>query len=456
MNIKLPKRQKTNEGEDIIGKLPESLITHILNFLATKDAVRTSVLSKKWMHRWTSITKLDLNDRRKKGGKQNFVNFVNRSLLLTKSSSIESFSLVMANKYDASLVNTWISGILNWRVKYLRIDSDFEFSFSALTCYSLFDTPYSLEELVLEMCCCAITIPSTFLYFGNLKLLKLSGITFNFDSSRDLITLAVLKKFETINCIWLSANKVVTFKAPLLESVFIEQDHKSVSHEPRSCEIMFSAKHLKEFTYCGYGISQPITLSDPSPACNASANIILDQYCVNRVPECTGSCALLLLKQFSQVKYLKFVSSVFLYWSVIQVLTKQKVAGLPVFGKLSHLELNLVTGEVLLGLLLKSPVLKTLVFKGISKFDQELLSSATVPKCLESTLQIVKFEKVHGSEHELCLAKFVMENGLVLKRMSFSLAGYRLGKSKVMEEFKEKLFSFKKGFSFAIVEFTYD
>lgn len=36
---------------------------------------------------------------------------------------------------------------------------------------------------------------------------------------------------------------------------------------------------------------------------------------------------------------------------------------LPLFGMLSQLELGLVSGEVLLGLLLKSPVLKTLAFK---------------------------------------------------------------------------------------------
>ncbi|KAJ1383998.1 Leucine-rich repeat domain superfamily [Sesbania bispinosa] len=353
---RLPKMQKANEDDDIISKLPESLISRILSFLPTKDAVRTSVLSKIWIQRWTSITKLDFDDtvfyspKRKTGGKQFFMNFVNRALLLTKGSSMESFSLVMANK-----------------------------------------------------------------------------------------------KFETVNCIWSSA-KDVTLEAPLLESVLIEEDSNSVSHGPRSCTIYFSALHLKEFTYRGFCISQPITLSDPSSAHNASAKIILYQ-CENRVPA-TGSRAFLLLTQFSQVKCIKFDGS--------EVLAQQKVSALPVFGMLSHLELGLVTGEVLLGILLKSPILKTLLFKGISKFDIELLNSAVVPDCLASTLQVVKFGKVHGYEHELYLAKFMMENGLVLERMSFSLASHGLGRSKVMEEFKEKLFSFKKGFSFAIVEFSYD
>ncbi|WVZ01579.1 hypothetical protein V8G54_027648 [Vigna mungo] len=150
---------------------------------------------------------------------------------------------------------------------------------------------------------------------------------------------------------------------------------------------------------------------------------------------------------------------------------------------LSHLDLGFVTGDVLLGLLLKSPVLRTLVFKvitsakifqvfrilihpftlfvlminfnhqGISKFDMELLNSAAVPECLTFTLQVVKFGSLNGFEHELCVAKFVMENALMLERMSFSI-DFRQRKSKVIEEFKEKLFSYKKAFSCAIIEFS--
>ncbi|MCI15069.1 F-box/FBD/LRR-repeat protein [Trifolium medium] len=95
------------------------------------------------------------------------------------------------------------------------------------------------------------------------------------------------------------------------------------------------------------------------------------------------------------------------------------------------------------------------MYSGISKFDQELLNCPVVPDCLTSTLKVVKFGNVRGLEHELFLAKLFMENGIVLERMSFSLANAELSKSKVIEEFKEKLYSFKKGVSFAILEFYY-
>jgi hypothetical protein len=78
----------------------------------------------------------------------------------------------------------------------------------------------------------------------------------------------------------------------------------SVNREARSCKIKFSASCMKEFTYCGYGMSQAIILSDPSAAHNASAKIILHNSS-NSVQE-TQTCASLLLKQFSQVKCIEF------------------------------------------------------------------------------------------------------------------------------------------------------
>ncbi|WJX72582.1 hypothetical protein P8452_56448 [Trifolium repens] len=298
------------------------------------------------------------------------------------------------------------------------------------------------------MCRCAIKVPPTsagYFSFGNLIVIKLCGIIFTIDESL-VIRFPVLKKFDTKNCSWLNAHYDVTIDAPLLESVLIEQDRNSVFRNPHSCKIKFSASCIKEFTYrgCG-GISQPIVLSNSSAARNASVNIILDWDGWRGYVQEFESCAFILLKQFSEVKCIKFHGS--------EVLTQPNVAVLPKFAMLSYLELGTVSVEVLLGLLQKSSVLNTLLFKRISKFDQELLNSAIVPDCLASTLQVVKFGNVQGSDHELFLAKYFIENSMVLERMSFSCVSWC--NEELIEEFKEKLYSFKKGVSFAILEFRY-
>ena len=59
-------KKKHDTEEDLLhNKLSEvepQLISHILSFLPTTDAFRTSVLSKKWLNNWTFITKLDFDD----------------------------------------------------------------------------------------------------------------------------------------------------------------------------------------------------------------------------------------------------------------------------------------------------------------------------------------------------------------------------------------------------------
>ncbi|AES59794.1 putative F-box domain, FBD domain, leucine-rich repeat domain, L domain-containing protein [Medicago truncatula] len=494
------------EEDTINSKLPESLINRVLSFLPTKDVVRTCVLSKRWMNRWTSsITKLDLDDidlsynynplcsyceeictdycydydkykltvcprchvcgnhkanlrdaevyerrveidfesgMKIESGKkeQQFVNFVGRALLLTSISSmeLERFSLLINNKRDISLQNTWISSILNRRVKILRIHSSFyQLPFSALTSHYLFNCT-SLEELELVLhVSSTIKFPSISVHFGHLKLLKLYGIFFKIDTSSDCLTLnlPLLRKFDIKNCNW-SGGKDLIVEAPLLEIVSIEQDiefYNAASHDLHSQSIKFNALHLKQFTYSGYGTAQLIHLFDHGFLSFDSAEII----CKPSFPETERIPFLVhLLKQFHRVKSIK-IEGLDLN---IEVLKK---ANVPVFSLLSNLELGLVTVEVLITLLQNSPILKTLVLKGIHSFAEEFLNSAVLPHCVVSSLQVVKFEKVNGAKHEMFLAKFFMENGMMLEELGFTIASQRPDISKVVEEFKEMVYPFK-------------
>ncbi|CAJ2666073.1 unnamed protein product [Trifolium pratense] len=524
---KTRKKKSGTEMENVVeedmfySKLSEPhLISHILSFLPTRDAVRTSVLSKKWLDNWTFITKLDFDDglyhdsyglricthcksrvhhdfyvSNKVGSddltlcgscsnsedalynggnslsfsdltkvkaigvtyKQSFVKFVYHALLFTKnnnssiSSMLERFSLVINNHYDVDHLNIWISCILNRRVKNLKIHSSVHnLPFSASTSKSLLNST-QLEELELVLSSfTTINVPSNSVHFGHLKHLKLSGIDFTIDHSCDYLTLRlpVLKKFEISNCEW-SSGKDVFVDASLLENISIQQDLSALQGK----SIKFNALYLKEFNYCGYGISQQINLSGCSFMPYASVKIILKQ-CENNISE-TRCFYFQLFQHFHQMKCIKLEGLEFLTQTKEDV---YPVSALPVFANLSHMELGVVTIEVIFSLLQNSPVLKTLVLalKETPKFAKELLNFAVVPDCLTSALQIVNFEKVKGDEQELFLAEFLLKNGKMLERMSFSLSNQKLAKAKAMKEFKEKLYSFKKGHSFGYLEFSCD
>ena len=63
LGVEIKKSKKSNhEGPNKISYLPDVIIGRILFFLPNKDAVLTSILSKRWMQLLTFITKLEFED----------------------------------------------------------------------------------------------------------------------------------------------------------------------------------------------------------------------------------------------------------------------------------------------------------------------------------------------------------------------------------------------------------
>ena len=51
-NQKFSKEHDVGEGENRIGNLADAIVQHILSFLPTKDAAKTSILSNSWKYLW--------------------------------------------------------------------------------------------------------------------------------------------------------------------------------------------------------------------------------------------------------------------------------------------------------------------------------------------------------------------------------------------------------------------
>ncbi|KAL0717429.1 hypothetical protein Bca4012_066751 [Brassica carinata] len=83
-------------GCDRISELPESLLTHILSYLSTKDSpalVKTSVLSKRWEFLWLNVSGLDLNAVDSLPYGEPMLRFVFRFLEFNRGSCLQTFKM---------------------------------------------------------------------------------------------------------------------------------------------------------------------------------------------------------------------------------------------------------------------------------------------------------------------------------------------------------------------------
>ncbi|GAV60652.1 LRR_2 domain-containing protein [Cephalotus follicularis] len=116
---------------DRISKLPDGMLSQILSFLPTEEAVDTSLLSKRWKYLFASLTNLHFDypsssllvgSQKEKGESENissFLLFVDKVLLFHNPSSIRSFYVHCREPIDGCRVNAWVRAALCLNVQEL-------------------------------------------------------------------------------------------------------------------------------------------------------------------------------------------------------------------------------------------------------------------------------------------------------------------------------------------------
>lgn len=114
---------------DRISNLPDALILQIFSFLSTKQAVATSVLSKKWVRLWTLVPALNLQDSDicsfdddDQQSKLRFVHIIYRSLLLNKAGYVEKLRLRCHQDYGQPFISTWICSAMERGLQHVDIN----------------------------------------------------------------------------------------------------------------------------------------------------------------------------------------------------------------------------------------------------------------------------------------------------------------------------------------------
>lgn len=257
------KNQKLNDEQntDRISNLPDAILQRILTLLETKDAVKTSALSKRWQYLWMSITDLvfmedDGPDKRKK--RVHFMNFVERVLVLRDSSDLTLFVLSCDVLNDASRINAWISAAVMHKVQVLSIglgiDEDSRcnsegpivlphclFTSESLTYLSL--TYFNLKSCVL------LKVPSS-IWFSSLKTLKIRFAVFPDDRSMQRLFsgVPVLEDLTLDACCWWNVRSVC-ISAPMLKTLAIYETVDGLDQD--DCQFLIFGTSLKYFYYGG-------------------------------------------------------------------------------------------------------------------------------------------------------------------------------------------------------------
>ncbi|KAK4587878.1 hypothetical protein RGQ29_019039 [Quercus rubra] len=100
---------RDSDDEDRISDLSDSIILSILAFLPTKDAIKTGVLSKRWVQLWTSVPSLSFSDAGYFSNTKVFASNVDSALLLHSAPKLSNFLLEFwYNSQLKNRVDDWV------------------------------------------------------------------------------------------------------------------------------------------------------------------------------------------------------------------------------------------------------------------------------------------------------------------------------------------------------------
>ncbi|XP_048132736.1 F-box/LRR-repeat protein At3g26922-like isoform X1 [Rhodamnia argentea] len=411
-----PKCQRLRKGKDAgidkINRLPEAILEHILSFLPTVDAVKTSVLCKKWQYLWTSIPNVEFEED--SGSKRElFMNSVERVLLLRGCSHIRRFYIACNVFDDANRVNLWVSAAVQRNVEECSLClSGIKGPFALPYC--LF-TSTSLTNLELYVAG-ALKLPSK-IDLPNLKYLILTKIKFLDEcSTEQLLSCPALQELFVEDCDW-SHLRAVTIFTPMLKSLTIrDKDRHRVG-----CQVMICANNL-ESIYCKSAFVNDYCLRQSCSLMEAGIDVV--EFPLSRSREAAYRISKL-LQGMQSVKSLELSSK------TIEVLTSadEIYIHLLVFGNLRRLNLgrlDLKCGAVW-GLLHHSPHLEMLeCHEMIGLTSDDIKNSSLLnptPGCFASHLRQIKIDDFIASFEMIRVVKILLEHAVVLETLTICSTG---------------------------------
>ncbi|CAE5967690.1 unnamed protein product [Arabidopsis arenosa] len=148
---------------DLISSLPDDILQHILSFIQTKIAIKTSLLSKRWRHVWCGTPSLSFYCNRVEAP------FINKTLTRYTSSKMMSFKLHSNLSENVPHLDSWIEFLMSRNVENLSMTlwhDEYKFP-------DFFYINSSVKQLFVELDCADMRIPTCSVSWTSLKKLTL-------------------------------------------------------------------------------------------------------------------------------------------------------------------------------------------------------------------------------------------------------------------------------------------
>ncbi|XP_010534022.1 PREDICTED: F-box protein At5g03100-like [Tarenaya hassleriana] len=430
--------------EDIISSLSDEILQQILCFMHTRDAIRTSVLSKRWKDIWKGVPKIVFEpfDHRITLD-ESLSDAYEKTLSLHVSPKIKTF-VVSCNfepRDNGPRIDQWIKFAVDHRVEDLSLSLSF-FVLDGISqpipefYHRLPEFLYNNKTLVtlkLDLVRCNLT-PRNNISWPSLKSLTLAFCTLS-----DELMVNILSGCPLLENLALEFCKNVSridIKSRVLKRLEIcgMRDHPSGRTEIRAPNI--SSLILREHSNHKYRIVDVSFASEADISFSVSDR--LPDFSAKRIINESVDTLLNILPKLQHVENLSLGT-----WT-LQILSVAELKGLAYpFLKCKHVAFHGMIDKFTLPgiarLLQRSPELKTLIINlestghfpachledYIPNLEEDYLRSGNrVFLCLLHSLKTVKIteaktEQNYGSRHELLVSvlEFLLSSGRVLEKM---------------------------------------
>ncbi|KAL4649589.1 hypothetical protein ACB092_01G024700 [Castanea dentata] len=442
------RRNAFTTDTDIISDLPDSLLSHILSFLPTRDSVATSILSSRWRPLWTLVPALHLDQRKLTENRNySFADIVSGIWTVRDAISnpmpLHKLSIYWYQDCLPSDVNTWLraTNLRDLQELYLYIFTDV---------HQPLELPrsiyFSTALVVLKLISSILLDPPPACVLPCLRILVLTRVKFaNRDSLSTFLTACPvlltlsLTMYDVNFEHWDEFNVVVL--VPTLKTLHLHWHVLS-----SSIKFQINTPALEYFNFRGFLNGDNVVENLP----NVVECVLQFEQCVlidfedyaKRLRDFMGPLCNVISMEFST--------------TTAQILCRDSnredghtfynLSSLKLFGGSSS---EWYAWHEVRLLLFRAPKLQMLAFEwkhllglNIYKPNPCLEEPLDVPECLSSHLTTCHYKGFEGKEEEMELVRQILKAAKVLKLMKITVTSYLGLKLKLL--IREKLEKFQR------------